>query len=120
MFHLSTLVHQGIIHGYLMSESYSHARSMFSCVDHSLVPVTGPSHNQDGFLFYTVEGVCGSLPYPPYDRKKELSCSMCTKLCRSNCLTAFKFYVFAICLIVGRLSVDYLQVALTNQQYNTA
>jgi len=66
-------------YGYLMSERYSHARSTFSCVDRSLTPVTGSSHNYDGFLFYTVEGVCGSLPCPPYDRNKELSCAVCTR-----------------------------------------
>ena len=65
--------------GYLMSERYSHHRSQFSCVDHSLTPVTGSSHSRNGFLFYTVEGVCGSLPCPPYSRDKELSCAVCTK-----------------------------------------
>ena len=65
--------------GYLMSERYSHHRSQFSCVDHSLTPVIGSSHNHNGFLFYTIEGVCGSLPCPPYSRDKELSCAVCTK-----------------------------------------
>ena len=65
--------------GYLMSENNGHHRSQFSCVDHSLTPVTGSSHNHNGFLFYTVEGVCGSLPCPPYSRDKELSCAVCTK-----------------------------------------
>ena len=66
--------------GYLMSERYNHYRSQFSCVDYSLKPVTGSaSHNHNGFLFYTVEGVCGSLPCPPYNRNKELSCAVCTK-----------------------------------------
>ena len=65
--------------GYLMSEGYAHHRSQFSCVDHSLTPVIGSSHNHNGFLFYPVEGVCGSLPCPPYSRDKELSCAVCTK-----------------------------------------
>ena len=65
-------------YGYLMSEYYNHRRSSFSCVDHSLTPVIGSSHNHNGFLFYPVEGVCGSLPCPPYDRTKELSCAVCT------------------------------------------
>ena len=65
--------------GYLMSEKNDHHRSQFSCVDHSLKAVTGSSQNHDGFLFYTVEGVCGSLPCPPYNRNKELSCAVCTK-----------------------------------------
>ena len=66
--------------GYLMSEHSDHHTSQFSCVDHSLIPVTGSSHNyDDSLLFYTVEGVCGSLPCPPYSRDKELSCAVCTK-----------------------------------------
>ena len=66
--------------GYLMSEYYTHYRSQFSCVDHSLKPVIGSSHDHNGFLFYPVEGVCGSsLPCPPYSQDKELSCAVCTK-----------------------------------------
>ena len=65
--------------GYLMSERHNHRRSQFSCVDHSLTPVTGSIHDHSGFLFFTVEGVCGSLPCPPYSRDKELSCAVCTK-----------------------------------------
>jgi len=65
--------------GYLMSERYSHHRSQFSCVDYNLKSVIGSSHNHNGFLFFTVEGVYGSLPCPPYTRDKELSCAVCTK-----------------------------------------
>ena len=65
--------------GYLMSERNTHYRSQFSCVDYSLKPVPGSSQDQNGFLFYAVEGVCGSLPCPPYSRDKELSCAVCTK-----------------------------------------
>ena len=65
--------------GYLMSAYYDHHQSQFSCVDHSLTPVTASSDDHYGFLFYTVEGVCGSLPCPPYNREKELSCAVCTK-----------------------------------------
>ena len=65
--------------GYLMSEHYNHQRSQFSCVDHSLTSVIGSSHKRDSLLFYPVEGVCGSLPCPPYSPDKELSCAVCTK-----------------------------------------
>jgi len=65
--------------GYLMSERYNHHRSQFSCVDYNLKSVIGSSNNHDGFLFHTVEGVCGSLPCPPYTQDKELSCAVCTK-----------------------------------------
>jgi len=66
-------------YGYLMSERHNHHRSTFSCVDYSLTPVTGSFHNHNGFLFYPIEGVCGSLPCPPYHRDKELSCAVCTR-----------------------------------------
>ena len=69
--------------GYLMSERYNHHRSQFSRVDHSLKPVIGSIHDHNGFLFYTVEGVCGShtpsYPCPPYSQDNELSCAVCTK-----------------------------------------
>ena len=65
--------------GYLMSGYHGHHRTEFSCVDNSLTPVVGSSHNHDGFLFYTVEGICGSLPCPHYINNKELSCAVCTK-----------------------------------------
>ena len=65
--------------GYLMSERYTHARSTFSCVDRRLTLVPGSFRDHNGFLFYTVEGVCGSLPCPPCHRDKELSCAVCTK-----------------------------------------
>ena len=67
-------------YGYLMAEYYSlHYRSQFTCVDTAIKPVVGSLANQDGLLFYFVEGRCGSLPCPPYDETKELSCAVCTK-----------------------------------------
>jgi len=66
-------------YGYLMSEYHNHHRSTFSCVDHSLKSVIGSYNDHDGIIFYPVEGVCGSLPCPPYDRNKELSCAVCSK-----------------------------------------
>ena len=66
-------------HSYLMSEHYNHHRSTFSCVDESLSSVNGSGNNNNGFLFHTVEAVCGILSCPPYDRNSELSCAVCTK-----------------------------------------
>ena len=68
-------------YGYLMSERHNHQRSMFSCVDHSLSPVPNSEPDHNGFLFYPVEGACGSLPCSNthYDQSKELSCAVCTK-----------------------------------------
>ena len=68
-------------YGYLMSErSHSaHHRSQFTCVDSNLKSVNGSSADQQGLLFMFVEGRCGSLPCPPYDNTRELSCAVCTK-----------------------------------------
>ena len=67
-------------YGYLMSERHNHVgRSQYTCVDIAFKSVTGSSANKDGLLFYFVEGRCGSLPCPPYDNTKELSCAVCTK-----------------------------------------
>ena len=68
-------------YGYLMAEysGNNHRRSQFTCVDTALKSVVGSSANKNGLLFYFVEGRCGSLPCPPYDNTKELSCAVCTK-----------------------------------------
>ena len=66
-------------YGYLMSERTDHIRSLFSCVDSSLTPVIGTNHDRNGLLFYPVEGRCGSLPCPPYEETKELTCAVWTK-----------------------------------------
>ena len=66
-------------YGYLMAENHAHQRSQFTCMDTVLKPVDESSADHNGFLFYFVEGRCGSLPCPPYDSTKELSCAVCTK-----------------------------------------
>ena len=66
-------------YGYLMAEFYNYQRTQFTCIDTALKPVAGSTANQNGLLFYFVEGRCGSLPCPPYDESKELSCAVCTK-----------------------------------------
>jgi len=68
-------------YGYLMAERNAdgHYRSQYTCVDIALKPVNGSSANKDALLFYFVEGRCESLPCPPYDNTKELSCAVCTK-----------------------------------------
>jgi len=65
--------------GYLMSQHNTHRRSQFTCIEQSLKSVNSSSQNHNGFLFYPVEGVCGSLPCPPYEQTKELSCAVCTR-----------------------------------------
>ena len=64
--------------GYLMSQHNTHRRSQFTCVEESLKSANNSSWDQNGVLFYPV-GVCGSLPCPPYEQTKELSCAVCTR-----------------------------------------
>ena len=68
-------------YGYLMTSHYGgdRHRTQFTCVDTEFKPVPGTSANAEGLLFYFVEGRCGSLPCPPYDNTRELSCAVCTK-----------------------------------------
>ena len=68
-------------YGYLMAERIqnSYYRSQFTCVDLLLTPVIRTNHNHNGLLFHFVEGRCGSLPCPPYEETKELTCAVCTK-----------------------------------------
>ena len=68
-------------YGYLMSSYHGNDRhrTQYTCVDTAFKPVPGTSTDNNGLLFYFVEGRCGSLPCPPYDNTKELSCAVCTK-----------------------------------------
>ena len=66
-------------YGYLMAERHIYHPSQFTCIDTTFKPVTGSSADHNGLVFYFVEGRCGSLPCPPYDNTKELSCAVCTK-----------------------------------------
>ena len=66
-------------YGYLMSSRSNQQRTTFTCMDTAFKTVVGSSADRDSFLFYFVEGRCGSLPCPPYDSNRELSCAVCTK-----------------------------------------
>ena len=66
-------------YGYLMTSRHDQHRTQYTCVDRSFKAVPDSSTNEDGLLFYTVEPRCGSLPCPPYDETKELTCAVCTK-----------------------------------------
>jgi hypothetical protein len=66
--------------GYLMSGHPSHVgRTEFVCVDGE--PESDPYgyRNEEGAQFWNVEGVCGSLPCPPYTQRREITCAVCTK-----------------------------------------
>ncbi|XP_060592242.1 short-chain collagen C4-like [Ruditapes philippinarum] len=66
--------------GYLVSEADGHASaSEYICLDSRPEVVMGGHANNNGRLFYLVEGVCGSLKCPPYVEGRELTCVVCTK-----------------------------------------
>ena len=66
-------------YGYLMAERHNHHRSTFECVDKEPKRALGGHANHNGALFYVVEPRCGSLPCPPYDQQKEMTCAVCTR-----------------------------------------
>ena len=59
---------------------YSHQghRSTFECVDASAETIIGGGASLNGAFFYHVEPRCGSLPCPPYEPQKEMTCAVCT------------------------------------------
>ena len=66
-------------YGYLMSSYSGHQHTQYTFMDVALKPANWLLVADDnGLLFYFVEGRCGSLPCPPYDETKELSCAVCT------------------------------------------
>lgn len=66
--------------GYLSSGHYGHKHSTeFICVDRNAESVPGSSSGQHGVLLYPTQGICGSLPCPPYVSGRELTCAVCTK-----------------------------------------
>ena len=66
-------------YGYLMSEDITNYRSMYECVDNIMESVPGSQNNANAGLFNHVEANCISMPCPPYDGEKELTCAVCTK-----------------------------------------
>ena len=66
--------------GYLTAghSAYS-AATEFVCLDDRPDNLPGGHPNENGALFYFVEGRCGSLPCPPYIDGRELTCVVCTK-----------------------------------------
>ena len=66
-------------YGYLMSEHYSHHRTMFVCVDKDQDSVPGSQAATYGAKFHHTEADCSGMPCPPYNNQKELNCVVCTK-----------------------------------------
>ena len=68
-------------YGYIMTEGSggSHRRSTFECVDIEAETTSGGQGYQTGGHFFHVEPRCGSLPCPPYEEEKEMTCVVCTR-----------------------------------------
>ena len=69
-------------YGYLMTELVNpnhKGRATFECMDSAPEDITGDHASLDGVLFHHVEPRCGSLPCPPYDPQKEVTCAVCTR-----------------------------------------
>ena len=67
--------------GYLVSTTdHDHYRTMYVCLDG--MPESYPFSNEghpDQAVLYHVEASCSTLPCPPYNAEKELTCVVCTK-----------------------------------------
>ena len=66
-------------YGYLMAEHHTRQRSTFECIDVDPETEESGSESEDGAHFYHVEPRCGSLPCPPYEEEKEMTCAVCTR-----------------------------------------
>lgn len=69
--------------GFLTSDAHysGHPGAEYLCMDSNPEYATEGARQQDynGRVFYPVEAVCGSLPCPPYENGKYVSCVVCTK-----------------------------------------
>ncbi|XP_052796405.1 uncharacterized protein LOC128228900 [Mya arenaria] len=65
--------------GYLMTSYYKHAsQNSYACMDADPEYIPGGNADQNGALFFFVEGRCGSLTCPPYIEGHELTCVVCS------------------------------------------
>ncbi|XP_045215587.2 short-chain collagen C4-like [Mercenaria mercenaria] len=66
--------------GYLAAGHVSHpAASQYICLDEDPEVVASGGTNENGKLLYLAEAKCGSLPCPPFDDGRVLSCVVCSK-----------------------------------------
>ena len=66
--------------GYLVAGYYGHtAPTEYVCLVDNPDVIPHGHANQNGKLFYMVEGRCGSLTCPPYVDGRELTCVVCSK-----------------------------------------
>ncbi|XP_045163697.2 uncharacterized protein LOC123528017 [Mercenaria mercenaria] len=65
--------------GYLMAGYYSHAASShYLCVDGNPETVDRGYQDNDGYLLYFVQAICGSLACGPYVLNREITCAVCS------------------------------------------
>lgn len=67
-------------HGYLMTDISNSTKPEYICVDADVVSVgvrNSETHPDKGLLT-SVQGKCGTLPCPPYQEDRELTCAVCT------------------------------------------
>nr|XP_034330215.1 short-chain collagen C4 [Crassostrea gigas] len=65
--------------GYLMAGHYNHnAGTSYTCVDSDPETLQGEHIDNNGYLFYMVEAMCGSLKCPPYVNGRDLVCAVCS------------------------------------------
>ncbi|KAJ8303216.1 hypothetical protein KUTeg_019612 [Tegillarca granosa] len=65
--------------GYLVAGFWGYKKSEYLCLDSSPDVIYGGHTDLNGAVIYSVEGVCGSLPCPPYVNARELTCVVCSK-----------------------------------------
>lgn len=66
-------------HGYLMAGYFGHnAGTAYTCVDSDPDTLQGGHTVNNGYLFYMVEAMCGSLKCPPYVNGREIVCVVCS------------------------------------------
>ncbi|KAJ8303209.1 hypothetical protein KUTeg_019605 [Tegillarca granosa] len=65
--------------GYLVANNIDNTKSEYVCLDSPPDVIYGGHTDQNGAVLYSVEGICGSLPCPPYVNGRELTCVVCSK-----------------------------------------
>ena len=66
--------------GYLAAGAHvAQSATEYVCMDAHPESLSSGFANEDGALFFFVEGICGSLECPPYVNGRELACAVCSK-----------------------------------------
>ena len=65
--------------GYLVAGGNGYHATEYVCLDFHPDSIVGGQKDENGALFYLVEGRCGSLECPPYVNGRELTCAVCSK-----------------------------------------